>query len=181
MISFFQSPEFILKNIQCFVFFVFLNEFMCDFFAFCHFFEWGIKFWGKKIYKCLYKLQKLRKILLTCNVPEWTRAHSSEATLNNESRNLSIFVCCDWLLDRYAPIHWLPFLAWAGPPRPQAGMHVVEMWEEVRKQSGRRWRRTRKVVGVADLRKLWMEDARPNTKRVQWVSSSSQRRCRFPL
>lgn len=49
-----------------------------------------------------------------------------------------------------------------------------ETWEAVRKQSGRRWRRARRVVGAAGWRKVWwMEDARPNTERVQWVSLSA--------
>lgn len=48
-------------------------------------------------------------------VTEWTIALSSYIYKIHMK-------CCDWLLDRYAADHWLPFLVWAGSPRPQAGM-----------------------------------------------------------
>lgn len=52
---------------------------------------------------------------------------------------------------------------------------------------GERWRRARKVVEIVGLRKVWMEDARRNTKRGLWVSlrlavwTSSSPPVAFPL
>lgn len=66
---------------------------------------------------------------------------------------MTICECRDWLSDSDAGLHWLPVLAGAGRCA-LPGRYVGEMTEAVRKQIGRKWRRIRKVMEIAGLRKV---------------------------
>lgn len=102
---------------------------------------------------------------------EWARLQFTAKLYKRDIKADACRFSCAVIGWRAATQTLIGFTFWQrrGLCAPQAGMKERCERRLVNK-SGRRWRRTRKAVEVAGLRKAWMEDVHRSTKRGPWVS-----------